>query len=386
MIRGYRVELDLNNEQQTLCRKHAGASRWAYNYGLRRKREAYKAGEKTPTAIDLHREINALKASMPWMYEISKCAFQEGLRDLDNAFKHFFRKCRLKKEGKWKGKCGYPRFKSRKKAIGSARFTGFIHVYPDTIQLPRLGLLRLKEHNYVPMNVKISSATLSEHGGRWYVSMCVHEEQAEPTPATGEVIGVDLGIKTLAVVSDGRTFDNPKALRKKITKLKRVCRRHSRKKKGSNNRKKAQRRLARMHARIAHVRQDTLHKATSALVARTKPNHERPAALVLEDLNISGMLKNRKLSRAIADVGMYEFRRQIEYKAASAGVRVVIVSRWEPSSKTCSCCGTVREKLGLNERVFVCEDCGYVTDRDYNAAKNLARLAEHENYRELHGK
>ena len=130
-----------------------------------------------------------------------------------------------------------------------------------------------------------------------------------------------------------------------------------------------------MHARIANVRKDALHKATSAIVARTKPDNERPSCIVLEDLNIRGMLKNRKLSRAIADVGMYEFRRQIEYKAAFAGSRVIIVSRWEPSSKTCSCCGTVRETLGLGERVFVCEDCGYVGDRDYNAAKNLARLA-----------
>lgn len=156
MVRGYRVELDLNKVQKTLCRKHAGASRWAYNYGLRRKQEAYKAGEKTPTAIDLHREINALMSSLPWMYEVSKCAFQEGLRDLDSAFKYFFRKCKLKKEGKWKGKCGYPKFKSKKKAIGGARFTGIIKVYPNAIQLPRLGLLRLKEHAYLPMNVKFS--------------------------------------------------------------------------------------------------------------------------------------------------------------------------------------------------------------------------------------
>ncbi|GHO64800.1 transposase [Ktedonobacter sp. SOSP1-52] len=375
MARGYRVELNLNNVQQTLCRKHAGASRWAYNYGLRRKQEAYKAGQKTPTAIDLHREINALKPSLPWMYEVSKCAFQEGLRDLDQAFKHFFRKVKLKKEGKWKGKCGYPRFKSKKRAIGGARFTGTIRVYPDAIQLPRLGLLRLKEHDYVPMSVKISSATISEHGGRWYVSICVHEEQAEPMPANGEVIGVDLGIKTLAVVSDGRTFDNPKALRKKLTALKRTCRRHSRKKKGSNNRKKAQRTLARMHRRIANVRRDALHKATSHIVARTKPDAERPRVIVLEDLNVQGMLKNRKLSRAIADVGMYEFKRQILYKAQYAGCKVLLVSRWEPSSKTCHACGWVKEDLQLSDRLFVCEGCGKVTDRDYNAAKNLAALA-----------
>ena len=210
---GYKAELDLNNAQITLARKHCGAARFAYNYGLRRKQEAYKAGQKTPSAIDLHREINALKADNPWMYEVSKCAFQEALRDLDNAFKHFFRNVALKKQGQWKVKCGYPRFKSKKKAIGSARFTGSIRVYPDAIQLPRMGLLRLKEHGYLPMNVKIGSATISEKAGRWYVSICVHEETHEPLPATGEALGVDLGIKTLAVVSDGRTFDNPKALR-----------------------------------------------------------------------------------------------------------------------------------------------------------------------------
>ncbi|GHO67611.1 transposase [Ktedonobacter sp. SOSP1-52] len=373
--RGYRVELDLNNAQVTACRKHAGAARWAYNYGLRRKQEAYKAGEKTPTAIDLHREINALKTSTPWMYEVSKCAFQEGLRDLDEAFKHFFRKCRLKKEGKWNGKCGYPKLKNKKKAIGSARFTGTMKVYPDAIQLPRLGLLRLKERDSLPMNEKVKSATISEKAGRWYVSIVVQTEQAEPAEATGPVIGVDLGLKMLAVVSDGRTFANPKALRKKLKALKRASRRHSRTKKGSKNREKAKHRLARLYARIANVRQDALHNVTSALVAKTKPDAERPSMIVLEDLNISGMLKNRKLARAIADVGMHEFKRQVLYKAAFAGVQVKLASRWEPSSKTCHACGWVKEDLTLATRVFVCEDCGMVMDRDLNAAYNLAALA-----------
>ena len=374
--RGYRAELDLNNGQATLARKHCGASRWAYNYGLRRKMEAYKQGVTTPSAADLHREINALKQTeIPWAYEVSKCAFQEGLRDLDEAFTHFFRKCQLKKVGKWKGNCGFPKFKSKKKALGSARFTGSIHVYPDAVQLPRMGLLRLKEPGYLPMNVKIGSATISEKAGRWYVSICVHEEQAEPSRATGEAIGVDLGIKTLATLSDGRTFDNPKALRKKLNAIKRASRQHSRKKKGSKNRRWAKQRLARLHARIAHVRKDALHKATSAIVARTKPDEQRPRVIVLEDLNVSGMLKNRKLSRAIADVGMYEFKRQILSKAAFAGVEVKLVSRWEPSSKTCSACGWVKANLTLSDRVFVCEDCGKVTDRDDNAARNLAALA-----------
>ena len=370
---GYRAELDLNNEQVTLARKQCGAARYAYNYGLRRKQQAYKAGEKTPSAIDLHREINALKKrEIPWAYEVSKCAMQEALRDLDNAFKHFFRKVALKKQGKHKGKCGYPKFKSKKKAIGGARFTGAIHVYPDAIQLPRMGLLRLKEHNYLPMNAKIGSATISEKAGRWYVSICVHEERTSPVAATGPIIGVDLGIKTLATCSDGRTFDNPKALRSRLNALKRASRAHSRKKKGSQNRRRAQRRLARVHARISNIRRDALHKATSAIVAKTKPDSQRPRVIVLEDLHVSGMLKNRRLSRAIADVGLYEFRRQIEYKAAFTGTAVQTVSRWFPSSKTCPGCGTVKEELSLSERTFVCEDCGHTMDRDLNAARVLA--------------
>ncbi len=377
--RGYRVELDLNNEQITACKKHCGAARFAYNWALHRKQEDYKAGKKTPYATDLHRELNALKQSdFPWMYEVSKCAPQEALRHLDEAFKHFFRKKKLKKEGKWRGKCGYPKFKSKKRGLGSCTFTGQIHVYPDAIQLPRLGLLKLKERDYLPMNRKIGSATISEQAGRWYVSICIHEEQEEPTGATGKVIGIDLGVKMLATLSDGRTFENPKALRKRLTALRRASRRHSRKKKGSQNRKKAQRRLAKMHARIARIRRDALHKATTQIVAKTKPQDERPRVIVLEDLNIAGMLKNRKLSRAIADVGMYEFKRQIQYKAFFAGCRVILADRWEPSSKTCSACGWYNPDLSLEDRVFVCHDCGYVADRDYNAAKNLARPAEEQ--------
>jgi putative transposase len=175
--------------------------------------------------------------------------------------------------------------------------------------------------------------------------------------------------------SDGTTFENPKALRSRLKALKRLSRRHSRKQKGSKNRQKARRKLARLHAHVANIRKDTLHKATSQIVAKTKPDSERPVCIVLEDLHIAGMLKNRKLSRAIADVGMSEFKRQIEYKAAWSGVEVKQVSRRYPSSKTCSCCGWIDEKLELSDRVFVCLDCGYVADRDYNGAKNLAQSA-----------
>lgn len=377
VTRGYKTELDLNNKQKTLCLKHAGAARYAYNWGLRRYQEEYQAGRKTPNAQSLHKELNALKQTdLPWMYEVSKCAPQEALRDLEKAFKNFFRKYQLKRIGKWRGKCGYPKMKSKKKGIGSFRLTGTIRVLECAVQLPRLGTLRLKEKGYIPTSgVKILSASLSEQAGRWFVSVQVEEEQPDPVLATGKAVGVDLGIKTLATLSDASMIENPKALRANLKKLRRLSRQHARKQKGSKNRKKAARKLVRLHAHIANIRKDALHKATSLIVAKTKPDQERASCVVIEDLNVSGMLKNHKLARSIADVGFYEFRRQLEYKAGYAGSLVHIVSRWEPSSKRCSCCGWVDSDLTLSDRVFVCVDCGYVADRDYNAAKNLATFA-----------
>ncbi|GHO88496.1 RNA-guided endonuclease InsQ/TnpB family protein [Dictyobacter formicarum] len=376
VVRGYKTELDLNNEQKTACLKHAGAARWAYNWGLKRYQEEYQAGRKTPNAISLHKELNALKQTeLPWMYEVSKCAPQEALRNLEKAFKTFFGKAKLKVQGTYRGKLGYPRFKSKKKGIGSFRLTGAIHVFEDCIQLPRLGKLRLHEHGYIPTTAKVLSATVSEQAGRWFVSVQVEEYVPAPIQATGPVIGVDLGIKALATASNGMVIANPKALRSNLKKLRRASRQHSRKHKGGKNRAKATRKLARLHAHIASIRKDALHKATSQLVMKTKSPAARPAIIVLEDLNVSGMLKNGRLSRAIADVGFAEFRRQVEYKAQQMGIMVKFVSRWEPSSKTCSSCKDVREELDLSERVFVCHSCGLVIDRDLNAAYNLADLA-----------
>jgi putative transposase len=296
--------------------------------------------------MSLHKELNTLKQTeFPWMYEVSKCAPQEALRNLEKAFKNFFGKVKLKAQGKYRGKLGYPRFKSRKKGIGSFRLTGAIHVFEDRIQLPRLGALRLHEYGYLPTTAKILSATVSEQAGRWYVSVQGEETIAVPIECTGPVLGIDLGIKALATVSNGTVIENPKALRSNLKKLRRVSRQHSRKQKGSKNRAKATRKLARLHAHIANIRKDALHKATSQMVMKTKSPEVRPAVMVLEDLNISGMLKNRRLSRAIADVGLYAFRRLMEYKAQQAGILVKFVSRWEPSSKTCSSCNAVREEL-----------------------------------------
>jgi len=397
ITRGYKTELDLNNEQITACKRHAGCARFAYNWGLKRREEVYRATGKSLWSIELHRELNALKQmEFPWMYEVSKCVGQEALRDLDNGFRHFFRRWQLKKEGKYRGKLGFPKFKSKKQGLGSFRLTGHIHVFEQAVQLPRLGKLRLKEYGYLPTKgVRILSATVSEHAGHWFVSVQVEEEVPEPMPATGTPIGVDLGIKTLAMCSDGTVIANPKALRKNLKKLIRANRRLSRRKKGGKNRAKARQKLARMYYRVGNIRRDALHKATTLITAKPKREKQRkpskqcvnkksaqakrarPQTIVLEDLNVAGMRKNHKLAQAISDVGMGEFRRQIEYKAEWNKEVLLLADRFYPSTKRCSRCGHVKATMSLAERVYVCDNatCELVIDRDLNAALNLAALA-----------
>ncbi len=369
VTRAYKTELDLNDEQVTACKRHAGAARWAYNWGLARKQEAYKATGKSPYAMELHRELNLLKkTAVPWMYDTSKCAPQEALRNLDNAFSHFFRRCQLKKAGLLRGKVGYPQFKSKKKGLGSFRLTGSIVIFPKAIQLPRLGRLRLKEKDYLPTkDVKILSATVSEQAGHWYVSVQVEQEQAVPVNS-GPVVGVDLGVKSLATLSDGTIIPNPRHLKRRLKKIKRFHRAVSRKQKGSKNRRKTANKLAKLYRKVVNQRQNTLHQLTASL-AKTK------SVIVIEDLHVAGMLKNHHLAQSIADVGFGEFRRQLVYKAQWYGSTVLVASRWEPSSKTCSGCGWVDEDLQLSDRTFHCQACGLAIDRDLNAALNLAVLA-----------
>jgi putative transposase len=382
ITRAYKTELDLNNRQITACRLPAGAARWTYNWALQRKQEAYLATKRSPSAVELHRELNALKKTeLPWLYEVSKCAPQEALRNLDRAFAHLFRRCTLKKEGKWRGKLGYPQRKTKRKGVGSFRLTGSIVVFPDAIQLPRLGRLRLKEHGYLPVtgspNTTVLSATVSELAGHWYVSIQVQQERVVPANQ-GPTVGVDLGVTRLATLSDGTLEPNPRHLKRCIKNIKRYHRTVSRRKNGSNNRKKAIRKLARLYRTVANQRANMLHQLTCRL-AKTK------AVVVIEDLNVAGMLKNHHLAQAIADVGFYEFKRQefkrqLLYKAAWYGSRVVVADRWYPSSKTCSGCGWVDEALTLADRQFRCRnpkrpDCALVLDRDLNAALNLAKLA-----------
>lgn len=350
---------------------------------------------------------------------------QNALRDLETAYTNFFRRVRENKTGKKQRNLGFPRFKSKRKGRGSFRLDKPIRVFEDRIQLPKLGTIRLKEHSYIPTSgVKILSATVSERAGRWYVSVLVEEPVPQVIPATGKPIGVDLGISSLAVCSDGRPpIKNPKALRANLKRLKRHQRHLSRCTKGSKNREKARHQVARLHARIANIREDALHQATSSIVhaplspseraslkthlasllplPKTKAEQKRaqkqvkklihqtsevnaplrPQVIVLEDLNVEGMKRNRKLARAVSDVGMREFRRQVEYKRLWNGEVLLYADRFFPSSKTCHGCGWKWEEMELSDRIFLCQNsecCMYQVprDRDTNASENLAELAD----------
>lgn len=362
--RGYKTELKPNDRQTTLLLKNAGAARWTYNWGLNQKKLALEVKQKTPNAIELHRRLNLLKKTeVPWMYEVSKCAPQEALRNLDRAFDNFW------KARKNKRKVGFPKFKSKKQGIGGFRLTGTIKVMADRIQLPRLGTIRLKEKDYLPTDAKVLNATVTERAGRWFVSVLVEIDQPEYAGPKDEkaVVGVDLGIKTLAVVSDGTVYENPRPLRRRLRKLRRLQRAVTRKVKGSRNRRKAADRVARLHMRISNIRRDTIHKMTTALT-RTK------SAIGIEDLNVSGMLRNRSLARAVSELGLFELRRQLEYKGVWYGCRVVMADRFFPSSKMCHCCGKINESLTLSDREWTCP-CGIRHDRDMNAACNLEYVA-----------
>lgn len=357
VLRAYKTELDPNNVQRTLLAKHAGAARFTWNWALNRRIEEYKLTGKSSNAIEQHRQLNALKPTdFPWMYEVSKCAPQEALRDLDKAFRNFFAK-----------RAKHPRFKSKKRGLGGFRLTGSIAVEAGRIKLPRIGWLRLKESDYLPTDAKINSVTVKERAGRWFVSVQV-EEQIAVSENQGPAIGLDLGLKSFVVGSDGSSLEAPKPLLRSLRRLQRLSRQHSRKQKGSMNRSKSAKRLAKLHYRIGCQRADFLHKATSEL-AKTK------SVIVVEDLNVGGMLKNRCLARSISDAGWSEFVRQLEYKSAWNGGRVVKAGRFFPSTKTCSACGMVKDEMPLSERTYCCDGCGLVIDRDVNAARNLLSLS-----------
>lgn len=355
MHKSYKTELKPNNKQITSLSQHCDASRFVFNWGLGKRIDLYRSEKKSTNAQALHKELVKLKKTeLSWLHKVSKCAAQNSLRDLDKAFKRFF-----------VHKGGFPKFKNRKTCKPSYTVEGSIFVDSQTIKIPRIGWIRLKEHDYLPPGSKVKSATISGTADRWFVSINVEENEPEKMLLTNEVIGIDLGVKSLATCSDGTVFDNPKTLGKRAKKLRRLSKSHSRKQKDSRNKEKSRMKLAKLHFTISNIRKDVLHKITTS-VAKTKPQ-----AVVMEDLNVKGMMANRRLSRSIFDCGFYEFRRQLEYKLSRIGSELVLADRFFPSSKTCSGCGNVKKELSLSERTYLCYECGMELDRDLNAAINL---------------
>lgn len=361
ILKGFKVELDVNNAQKTLLLQHVGCARFAYNWALAKKKEAFEKKEKIPNAIELHRELNKLKQTeFSWMYNSSKVAPQSALINCDIAFKNFFARCKKKT----KDKKGFPKFKSKKNEKQSFKLDGSIYISDKNhIKLPRIGEVKLKESGYIPLDAEIKSATVSSKAGKWFVSCLIEAvEKVAPVP-TNEVVGVDLGIKTLATCSDGTIYENHKALRKNLKKLKRKQRQLSKKKKGSQNRAKAKKKLAKLHYKISNIRKDALHKATTKIVNDNQ-------VIVLEDLSVSGMMKNHKLAQSIGDASFYAFRQMIDYKAKWNGRTVIIANRFYPSSKLDHKSGKVNNSLTLADRTIIHDD-NTTTDRDLNASINL---------------
>lgn len=364
MILAHKIALDLNDAQATYMARAAGTARKAYNWALdawQKQYAAWKADNTLPKPSQqaLRRPLNAIKRQQfPWMLEVTKCAPQMAIVQLGEAFKNFFA-----------GRARYPSF--RKKGVHD-RFTltnDQFSVDGSRIRIPNLGWVRMRES--LRFTGKIMSATISRVAERWFVSISVDTPDRSHLPKAEHqgAVGVDLGVSALATLSTGEPpMPGPKAHKGLLERLRRLSRSLSRKPKGSANRKKAKAKLAKLHARIVNIRSDALHKLTTDLTRRFH-------ILGIENLNVRGMMNNRHLARSIADMSFFEFRRQLEYKAAMRGGQVVVADRFYPSSKMCSDCGHKLEALPLALRQWTCPACAVTHDRDVNAAINLKNMA-----------
>ena len=370
-----KVALDPSPAQERLLLSHAGAARFAFNAGLAHVKASIDAGVKPEWSLyGLRRWWNANKDTLAvsddgaiWWTKNSKEAYSYGLEALAKGLLNWSKSRRGDRKGR---RVGFPRFKSKDRTVPRFAYTtggfGLIDGDPKALRLPKVGRVHCMEDVTERVNgARVLRMTVSRRAGRWYAALTI--ERDIPTmmraPKAGAV-GVDLGVKTLATISDGTVIANPRCLAASERRLKKAQKALSRKAMGSKRRAKARAKVARINARVANQRQDAIHKATTWLA-------ETYSEISVEDLNTAGMVKNHHLAKAVSDAAFAEFRRQLEYKTARTGARLHVVDRWYPSSKTCSGCGRVKAKLSLAERVYTCEHCGLAMDRDLNAAVNI---------------
>ena len=375
VLESVKVALDPSPAQERLLLSHAGAARFAFNAGLAHVKADIDAGAKPEWSLyGLRRWWNASKDTLAvgedgviWWSENSKEAYSSGLEALAKGLLNWSKSRRGARKGR---KVGFPKFKAKDRATPRFAYTtgvfGLIQGDPKALKLPRIGRVHCMEDVTARVgDAKVLRMTVSQRAGRWYASLTVERDTPVAVCAPkGGAVGVDLGVKTLATLSDGTVIENHRLLRKSEQKLKKAQKALSRKTMGSKRRAKARAKVARLHARVANQRLDAIHKVTT-MIARTY------STVCIEDLNVAGMVKNRRLAKAVSDAAFGEFRRQLEYKTARTGATLHVVDRWYPSSKTCSGCGRVKAKLSLSERVYRCDGCGLVMDRDLNAAVNI---------------
>ena len=375
MYEAVKVALDPTPAQERKLLSHAGASRFAFNAALAYVKTSLDAGEKLNWSYySLRKWWNANKDvlavgddGVTWWADNSKEAYSSGIEALAKGLSNWAKSRRGTRKGR---KVGFPKFKAKNKTTPSFTYAsgsfGLIQDDPKALKFPRIGRVHCMEDVSTRVgDARVLRMTISQRAGRWFASLTIEREDESITHAPkGGAVGVDLGIKTLATLSDGTVIENPRHLKKSEQKLKRAQRSLSRKMSGSNRRGKAKARVARTYAHVANQRNDTLHKLTAQLTSKY-------SEISIEDLNVVGMAKNHHLSKSVMDASFGEFRRQLEYKTARTGAKLNIVDRWFPSSKTCSGCGRVKAKLSLSERTYSCEHCGLTIDRDLNAAINI---------------
>ena len=383
MIKSIKVRLDPNNKQLTKLFQYAGCARFAYNWATAREQENYKQGNKFLYDNELRKEFTQLKKlqEYKWLNDVSNNVTKQAIKDACNAYKKFF-----------KGQCKYPKFKSKKHSTPSfyqdnmkIHFTD-THVKVEGFSISRkqnkqkLNWIKLCEKGRIPTNCKYTNPRFTYDGLYWYVSVGIEIDNNTNRPSN-EGVGIDLGIKDLAICSDKNSYENInktqkiKKLEKRKRRLQRsISRRYEKNKKGesyckTSNIIKKEKELLRITKRLTNIRQNYLHQTTSEIVKR------KPSFICMEDLNVSGMMKNKYLSKAVQQQGFYEFRRQIEYKSKWNNIPVIIADRFFPSSKLCSCCGNIKKDLKLSDRIYKCE-CGNIIDRDFQASLNLKKYGE----------